>query len=116
MPCRYTDHPCSVTSWANRWCESTRLTCEISSSVYRLAASNSVKLFWGWLRICTTFPTVPVIMPYLESQNATSENNTQYWLSLVGMLVGIRLLVTFLLRKKAGGNRLLNMARLRKKA
>jgi hypothetical protein len=50
---------------------------------------------------------------YLESQNATGENNTQYWLVLVGMLVAIRLLAMFLLRKKAG-NRMLTMTQLRK--
>jgi hypothetical protein len=41
---------------------------------------------------------------YLESQHATGENNTQYWMTLVGMLVGIRLLAMLLLRNKAGGN------------
>jgi hypothetical protein len=53
---------------------------------------------------------------YLESQNATGENNTQYWLTLVGMLVVIRVLAMFLLRKKTGRERILTLARLRKKA
>jgi hypothetical protein len=53
---------------------------------------------------------------YLESQNATGENNTQYWLTLVGMLVVIRVLAMFLLGKKAGRERILTMANLRKQA
>jgi hypothetical protein len=61
-------------------------------------------------------PSTYFCTQYMESQNATGKDNTQYWLTLVGMLVGIRLLATFLLRKKAGGNRLLTMARLRKNA
>jgi hypothetical protein len=45
-----------------------------------------------------------VCAQYLELQNATGERNNLYWLILVGMLVGIRLLAMFLLRKKAGRN------------
>jgi hypothetical protein len=53
---------------------------------------------------------------YLESQNATGDNNTQYWLTLLGMLVVIRVLAMFLLRKKAGRERILTVAHLRKQA
>jgi hypothetical protein len=61
-------------------------------------------------------PSTYFCTQYLESQNATGENNTQYWLTRVGMLVGIRLLAMFLLPKKAGGDQLMTMAQLRKHA